>query len=222
MEIKNQSLLWENHFKKGLYDEKYPSEQVIRFLMRLIKKNKEKCYKALDLGCGVGRHLILFAENGLDSYGFDIAVSALKSAKKNLEANDLRADLNQGDLIDLPYPNNFFDIIISFGVFDHVRFSNAKKAIKEVYRILKEEGHIYFKLETNESPERSLGTLIAENTYVMGTNCEKDIIQHYFSKNELFELFKDFEIIQLEKEIIVNELNKSVVISRWHVVARKG
>lgn len=220
MDIKNQALLWEKHFEKGLYDENYPSEQVVRFLMRL-SKNKERKYKVLDLGCGVGRHLILCAENGLNCYGLDIADSALKSAEKNLKKKNLNAQLNQGDLITLPYEDNFFDIIISFGVFDHVNFSKAKIAIKEVYRILKDDGHIYFKLETSDSPERGLGYLIGKNTYIMGTECEKNIIQHYFSKNEVLKLFENFEILRLEKEIIENELNNSLIISRWHIVCRK-
>jgi ubiquinone/menaquinone biosynthesis C-methylase UbiE len=220
MTNKNQTKLWQEHFSKGNYDERYPSEQVIRFLMRY-KKRTGLTGKVLDLGCGVGRHLLMAVENGFSGYGMDIVDSALRKTRKNLAARGYHASLIKGSLTKLPYANNFFDIVISYSVFDHVKFADAIQGINEVKRVLKSGGLIYFKLETSNSPEMKLGRVIGKNTRILKSNCEKDILQHYFSLSEVHSLFKDFKILVLEKEEIKDLIKSRLTLSRWHIIAQK-
>jgi len=223
--IENQEKLWEKHFEVGTYDEKYPSEQVVRFLFRFLKSKMVETngLKALDLGCGPGRHLSLFAENGLNTYGCDLANSALISAKKYLSTKNLSAELIQTTLTKLPYKNNFFDIILSFGVLDHVSYDDAILGVEETFRCLKPGGQIYFKLEGVDSPGVGEGKLIGDDLYILKGDCENNMIQHFFTRERVFELFSKFKILNFEKEIITDILNDDcdVLIARWHIIAEK-
>ncbi|OGF27336.1 hypothetical protein A2477_03795 [Candidatus Falkowbacteria bacterium RIFOXYC2_FULL_47_12] len=219
MAAKTQTQLWQQHFLKGDYDEHYPSEQVVRFLSRFQKQHGPGIL--LDLGCGVGRHLGLAAEKGFDAYGMDIAGSALAKTRKNLAAKGYKAHLKKGSLVKLPYFDNFFDIVISYGVFDHVIFSQAMDGVREVLRVLKNNGLIYFKLETTDSPEMKRGRTAGKNTRILNSACEKGITQHFFSLPEIYRLFKDFKILTLEREDITNIRQSCRLLSRWHVIAQK-
>lgn len=222
--LKDQKKLWFDIFKKQYYVENYPSEQIVRFLMRYKKnkKNKLNQFKVLDLGCGIGRHALLASEIGFDSYAIDVVSSSINIVKNKSMENNLKVNCQIGSMNDLPYNDNFFDIIISFGVFDHVLFDDAKKGINEIQRTLKKNGLVYLKLETTNSFEKKYGKKIGKNTFILTCDCEKNIIQHYFSKKEIKELFKNFTITNFEKEEIFNEFNNNIILSRWHIIAKNN
>lgn len=82
---------------------------------------KEK--RILDIGCG---------HNPRGNYGIDKYVD-LKSTK---DFHFKKWDVENG----LPYPDNFFDKIISYSVLEHLH--NPVKFIQECYRVLKYGGEI--------------------------------------------------------------------------------
>ena len=100
----------------------------------------------LDLGCGLGRHTVLFASNDFKTYGFDISEDGLKKAKEWLDSLDLKADLKKGDMIHLPYDDNSFDCILCRNVISHQDTEGVKQIIKELYRVLKDNGECYLTL----------------------------------------------------------------------------
>ena len=89
-----------------------------------------------DLGCGFGFIPYLFGEllGFKEVYGIDINEDRLAVAEKRLY-KVLKADL-EDDI--LPFPKGYFNLIISFGVLEHLKFFD--NPIKEAYRILKPGG----------------------------------------------------------------------------------
>ncbi len=93
-------------FKKSKWDQSYtrgenfiffPKEEVVKFLNNYIRKKSgvnsytdilklSARFKALDLGCGVGRQTFLLQEFGFDSFGVDISQVALEKAKETSKA----------------------------------------------------------------------------------------------------------------------------------------
>jgi tellurite methyltransferase len=73
----------------------------------------------LDLGCGVGRHVLLFAEHGLAVEAIDGAVAGLDFARREAVARGLRLSLRQGDADALPFPDQTFDCVLSWNVIFH-------------------------------------------------------------------------------------------------------
>lgn len=197
---------WDIVHSAGFRTTWYPMTGMVRFVARHIRKrigindyiNRKKIRRILDLGCGNGNHIIFFAEQGFTVYGIDISREAIKIAKKWLKQKGLKAQLTVGDAEKLPYKNNYFDLVVSHGVFDHISFSKAKNAIEEVQRVLVPEGYLFITLRSTESSECGRGKKIAKNTYVLQEGYEKGLIQHFFDLKEIKELLKGFRIFDIE------------------------
>ena len=100
--------------------------------------------KVLDVGCGEGRHIfgILNEFEDVYCYGLDQDIPSLDKCKEGLEFFK-ELDLNgtvfqQGSIYQLPFKENFFDLIICSEVLEHLEDYHA--AIDEIYRVLKPGG----------------------------------------------------------------------------------
>ncbi len=75
----------------------------------------------LDLACGPGRHLLGFAQQGIQVTGVDLSGYLLNQAAAHIEATGLDATLVQADLLNYQ-PKHSFDLITnlfsSFGYYD--------------------------------------------------------------------------------------------------------
>lgn len=91
----------------------------------------------LDIGCGGGKNienLLRYAKNA-KVFGVDYSPSSVNMSQKHNKKAVLekRVEIKQGSAEDLPFENNFFDVITAF---ETVYFWNIEKAFCEVFRIL--------------------------------------------------------------------------------------
>jgi SAM-dependent methyltransferase len=197
---------WEDIYKKELRGIWYPILGVIRFTARYLKRKigidlyepKKEFNRIIDLGCGNGNHVVFFAEQGFEVSGLDLSEEAIEIAKAWLKKRNLKADLRTGDIETIPYPDQSFDVVLSHAVLDHVPFEKAKKAMKEIKRILVPGGYVCISLRSTEDCEYGRGKKVGYHTFVLEEGYEKGVIQHYFDFKEIKELFKDFNIFDLE------------------------
>ena len=90
--------------------------------------------KFLDVGCGLGFFLEgIQRHSKWDVYGVEIAAKAADFAR-----DKLGLDVHQGELVDVRYPDGFFDYIQLHNVLEHVR--DPMTLLKECRRILKADG----------------------------------------------------------------------------------
>lgn len=87
----------------------------------------------LDAGCGRGSYVAYASNRGITAVGLDIVPEAMKKAQKNCNGNFIL-----GDVRDLPFDDEFFDYVLSYGVVEH--FDETDRAIREIYRVLKPDG----------------------------------------------------------------------------------
>ncbi len=59
----------------------------------------ENVKKVLDIGFGLGRHLVFFAKEGFDTYGIEITQSGFDHCKEWLEVEGLDADICIGGYV---------------------------------------------------------------------------------------------------------------------------
>jgi ubiquinone/menaquinone biosynthesis C-methylase UbiE len=88
--------------------------------------------RVLDIGCGTGRHLLMFLEMGLDITGLDASPYMLDIARARLGH---RAELYQGLAEDLPFEDNSFDIATLITTLEFV--DDVQEALQEACRVAK-------------------------------------------------------------------------------------
>lgn len=110
----------------------------VKNTLNLLKEKREG--RVLDLGCGFGEIDILLAQKtNFNIIGCDISELAIKTAKENIHKAKLedRIQIEKGDVYNLKYHDNYFDIVLSFGYVSAATYPGVQK---EVARVLKPEG----------------------------------------------------------------------------------
>lgn len=133
-------------FEKWFINSAKHAEQVVNRadkLLRLVDVKEKDRY--LEVGCGTGavcRHVA--ARYRCDVTGVDVDTEQIEAAREN--SRDIpNVTFQQADATDLPFPDEDFDIVLSFGTTHHI--SNWLGALSEIRRVLKPQGHfIYYDL----------------------------------------------------------------------------
>ena len=108
--------------------------------------------KVLDAGIGTGAMAIAFASrcgHPVDISGIDLSSGMLRQAGRNLQEFNLAARLLQGDVTDLPFADNTFDVVLVAHVLEHMAVPEA--ALAELCRALK-PGGVLIACVTRRSP----------------------------------------------------------------------
>ncbi len=107
----------------------------------------------LDCGCGTGRFADLFEQRGARVVGMDISGNMIKIAKHKVPS----AEFIIGDMLNTPFKERQFDIVICSQVLTHLH--EYKKPLLEMERIIKEHGTITIDIRNILWPFRPLQIL---------------------------------------------------------------
>lgn len=166
--------------------QKYCKNSAIKMLD--IKSNSN----VIDLCCGTGDLSAIIKKFNPDCQitGIDFSENMLKIAKskhKNIQ-------FWQGDVTNLPYEDNFFDIaVMGFGLRNIL---NAEKSVEEVYRVLKPNGqflHLDFGRKNLPSKIYEIGTSILTKIFTDNPKAYSYLIKSKREFPEPQDLIKDFE-----------------------------
>ncbi len=94
--------------------------------------------KVLEVGVGLGADHERFARNGALLSGVDLTQRAVEHTKRRLARRGFQSKLYVADAENLPFSDNGFDVVYSWGVLHHS--PNTPKAIEEVWRVLRPGG----------------------------------------------------------------------------------
>ncbi|MEW6494262.1 MAG: class I SAM-dependent methyltransferase [Cyanobacteriota bacterium] len=151
MNVKNEPVreFWEkaacgeNLYLKGLEKDDYLEQAKVRyelepFILDFAEFEKASGKKVLEIGVGLGADHQRWAEAGAMLYGVDLTQRAIDATRRRFELLDLKSHLQVADAENLPFEDEAFDWVYSWGVLHHS--SNTAKAIAEVWRVLKPGG----------------------------------------------------------------------------------
>lgn len=92
----------------------------------------------LEIGVGLGADHQRFANAGARLTGIDLTARAVEHTRRRFELFGLRSDLRVADAECLPFDEESFDVVYSWGVLHHS--PNTARAIDEVWRVLRRGG----------------------------------------------------------------------------------
>lgn len=90
--------------------------------------------RVLEIGCGAGSDLARFARGGGVVTGVDLSPRTVALARRRLALEGLTAELAVADAEALPFRDEWFDFVYSWGVLHHT--PDTAQAVAEVYRVL--------------------------------------------------------------------------------------
>ena len=194
MELKTWEKAWNDKYTQELWS--IPDHEVKGLLETLKNENVKK---VLDVGFGLGRHIILFSKEGFDTYGIEPTQSGFDHCKEWLEVEGLDADIRIGDMAELPYENDFFDFVIAWNVIYHGTFMKLKKALAEIKRVTKEKGLVYVTLVSIRNEYYGKGKEVEPNTFLNPEKFDGDLLHHYSDEDEVRVLFRGWDVLYIKE-----------------------
>jgi len=106
--------------------------------------------KVLEVGVGAGTDFCQWVKAGCIITGIDLTSEAVKNTASKLASQNLSGyDLRVADAENLPFKDETFDLVYSWGVIHHT--ANMQKALEEVCRVTKRNGEIKLMLYNSGS-----------------------------------------------------------------------
>ncbi len=106
-------------------------QQLPTYEAALERTGLERGWRVLDIGCGSGAFLCLVAERGAEPHGIDASEALIAFARERLPGADLRV----GEMENLPYGNDTFDLVTGFNSFFFA--NDMVAALREAGRVAK-------------------------------------------------------------------------------------
>jgi len=176
------------------------------YILPLLESFVKEGDNVLEIGCGLGSDSRQIARKGGSIISLDLSFNNACLTKKG--AKLLGLDKNRavcGDAENLPFKDNAFDAVYSFGVLHHT--PNTKKAIDEIYRIIKpngkclvmlyHKGYAYYLLLLIYIPLFVKGKLRG-NLDVFTSKYDHTPLSKMYSKKETRALFRKFRNLGIE------------------------
>lgn len=143
--------------------------------------------RVLELGCGDGKTFSALAGRGFDVTGIDFSPHAAamcrRFAGRQCDGNVLVADARH-----LPFRDGSFDAVTAVHVIGHMQAAHRAAIVRESFRVLAFGGTLQFCEFSLEDFRAGAGLLVEEQT----RERKNGIITHYFSEEEVANLFAGF------------------------------
>ena len=193
--LNQQSQHWEKNFSNK--PEMFGFEPSFSAKKALETFKKNNITNIIELGAGLGRDTIFFAQNGIYVHAIDYSLSATNIIKKRSKENNLDALIkveNRDIRKKLNCDNENFQACYSHMLFCMALTNQDLKDLnQEILRVLKKDGFNIYTVRNHMDGDFKKGTHRGEDMYEMN-----GFIVHYFSENKIKNLLDGFTNISIE------------------------
>ncbi len=153
----------------------------------------------LDLGCGLGRHSVLFAKYGFKVTALDISDDALDFLKNYSRKQRLDIACRKADMEAMPFADDAFDCIFAMHSAGHADTEGMKRVMAEIRRVLKPNGSVFMTLCSKETwTYAESGLPKTDSNTVIKTEGAEQGVPHFFAdKEDIKALFSGFELVKV-------------------------
>jgi len=189
--------------------------------------------RVLDLGCGNGRLYFSFLKDlNLEYHGIDVSERLIGVANREsriANRESPQTDFQVGEMIDLPYEDNYFDIIFYIATFHHLPSKQLRlKALSEIKRVLKPGGYLLMtnwywwqKFPWKYFFNKLFWKISWKDLFITWKNPQGEVITdlyyHAFTKNGLRKLVNNSGL-RIEKVYLFDKEKKAKKKSRINLI----
>jgi len=165
--------------------------------------------KVLEIGVGMGADYLEWLKAGALVTGVDLSAASIERARQRCEAAGFKPDLRIADAEQLPFPDDYFDVVYSYGVMHHS--PNTQKCMCEALRVLKPGGRA--KIMVYHHPSLTGAMLWLRYGLLGGKSLRQCVFQHLesagtktYTQHEARQLMAGFRDIELRVEFSAGDL----------------
>jgi ubiquinone/menaquinone biosynthesis C-methylase UbiE len=169
----------------------------------------------LDIGCGSGHGSNTLAKKFKEVHGVDISPEAIAYAEQYWKLPNIHFKI--GDSLAIPFPENTFDVVVAFEVFEHL--TDWRKFLSEIKRVLKPDGLVY--LSTPNKTLYSPGTkkpINPHHVFEMTIPEFKNALQEFYAIEHLYgqrtPVYNDHWIWNIVNPILF--AGKAIIPYKWN------
>lgn len=181
--MKNQEEIWNKEYSRSEW------RKETRTLPKMLEGKN-----VLELGVGNGKTLIaVYRQHPKSVRAVDFSEKAIEICREKFAHDDIHFD--KMSVLDLKFEDDSFDAVVCYYVLNNLSESERKRAVGEIYRVLKKEGIVLFEdFAVGDFRFKKNSNMIAENTLIKanGISC------HFFDDKEIKELFGEFSKVKLQ------------------------
>lgn len=126
-----------------------PLHDATGYFGRIFNYENYRGKKVLEIGCGMGCMSGHWATHEADITAIDLNPVAIEKTTRRFELFGLKGDIREVDAETLPFPDDSFDLVYSWGVIHHT--PGIQQASREMFRVLRPGGRLALMLYNRNS-----------------------------------------------------------------------
>jgi SAM-dependent methyltransferase len=226
---------WDELFKNGVFPPRYktyapPNASVVDWTDTLPEQAT-----VLDVGCGVGRHVVYLGGRGFNMSGADIAPSGVQTTRDACAERGIPFNGRVADMTALPWDDNTFDAVLSTATVCHHCRADITQTLAEIFRVLKPDGLVLvdFLHKETQSYQEVLAQVVegklseVEPDTFVDASVRPDLMDdaflphHYTDETEVRELMGRFELLRVYPDLAATSAGELPKRGYWVAWARK-
>jgi len=208
---------WGNETNRSYWLE--PDKAVVYLLKNI---DRSKIRNMLDLGCGTGRHALLFARAGFNVTAVDYSREALSVLRSQAQKEGISMEIIEGNYSQDLFSLGTFDLILAFNVLYHGYKDDFREAVNLIHRWLNPGGLVFFTCPTRRDDKYGSGEGVASNTYRPLNSIHPGDIHYFCDESDISDLLCDFNQVSTNIEEHYWDNNGTQQLSSyWQVLGVK-
>jgi ubiquinone/menaquinone biosynthesis C-methylase UbiE len=179
------------------------------FIRDFAQFDSSRGLRVLEVGVGMGADYLEWLKSGASASGVDFSAKSIERARLRCELAGYRPDLRVADAEKLPFPDNTFNVVYSYGVMHHS--PDTPKCFKEALRVLKKGGQA--RIMVYQHPSLTGAMLWLRYGWFAGKPLRQCVFDRLespgtktYTKAEVFSLMTGFQDIGVRTEFSPGDL----------------